>query len=287
VHNSGDSKADDEKALGRLRRELDALGQVGFHPALITIVDSNIDERWFVMDFHPGVLSKCLRRSEGDLLTSLIALRPVVEAVAKVHEKGFVHRDINPQNIFVSAEDRLVLGDFGLVIDDQSGRLTDTYENVGTRDWMPGWASGIRLDDVRASFDVFSLGKVLWNMISGKQKLQLWYHRKSQFDLETIFPDDPMMAEANLLLDECVVEEEDKCLPNAGELLRRIDSIIHTVKLGGQILAEGRIECIICRKANYVEQSAGNYEKYLLCPFCGNVQKFNLERKPRGWGGSP
>ncbi len=279
-----DNEADDEKALGRLRKELEALSKIGLHPALVRVEDAKVDERWFVMDFYPGLLSKTLQRTQGDLLGSLIILRPVVDAVAKVHEKGFVHRDIKPQNIFIAADGHLVLGDFGLVIDgDQSGRLTDTYENVGTRDWMPGWASGMRLEDVRPSFDVFSLGKVLWNLISGKEKLQLWYHRKAQFNLENLFPEIPMMTEVNLLLDESVVEEENDCLPNAVEFLKRIDSLIHRVKLGGQVLADGKIECIICRSAHYMEQPAGNYEKYLLCPFCGNVQKFDLERKPVGW----
>ena len=41
-------------------------------------------------------------------------------------------------------------------------RITETFENVGSRDWMPGWAMGM-LADVKPNFDVFSLGKLLWS----------------------------------------------------------------------------------------------------------------------------
>ena len=36
---------------------------------------------------------------------------------------------------------------------------------------MPGWAMGMRLDEVRPSFDVFGLGKLLWAMVSGRSRL--------------------------------------------------------------------------------------------------------------------
>jgi hypothetical protein len=88
-----------------------------------------------------------LGRTQGDVLGSLLAFRSLLEAVAKLHEKGYVHRDIKPDNIFVADDGHLVLGDFGLVIEPGAadGRLTDTYENVGSRDWMPGWAMGLRI----------------------------------------------------------------------------------------------------------------------------------------------
>ncbi len=279
----GKNEAEDKKALGRLKRELDALQKVGRHPALIQVVDSEASERWFVMDFYPGLLSEHLDRTKGDLLASLTAFRPIVDAVSKVHKAGFVHRDIKPLNIFISSDDRLVLGDFGLVISDGAGRLTETYENVGSRDWMPPWAMGMRLDDVRPSFDVFSLGKVLWNIISGREKLQLWYHRKDAFNLEKLFPKEPMMGAVNKLLDECVVEDEEHCLKDAGELLEHMDSLIHKIQMGGQVIRDGYIECIICRQAHYRNMSGGAYERLLQCPFCGNIQRFNIERGVRAW----
>ena len=77
---------------------------------------------------------------------------------------------------------------------------------------MAPWANvPERLEDVRDSFDVFPLGKVLWAMISGKRQLPLWYHRRPEYDLERLFPKDPSMRVVNSILDQCVVEEERNC----------------------------------------------------------------------------
>jgi serine/threonine protein kinase len=141
---------------------------------------------------------------------ALVAFRPIVEAVSTLYEKGFIHRDIKPDNIFIADDDQLILGDLGLVINPSAADpgQTDTYENVGRRDRMPGWAFGMRMDDVKPKFDVFSLAKVLWSMISGKQFLRLCYHHDPQFELERLFPDNPSMGWAGRILDKCSVEHE-------------------------------------------------------------------------------
>ena len=72
-------------------------------------------------------------------MEALEALRSLVRGVELLHSKAAVHRDIKPENIFVS-DARLVLGDFGIVYfeDEARARLSDSYENVGSHDWMPG-----------------------------------------------------------------------------------------------------------------------------------------------------
>ena len=116
-------------------------------------------------------------------------------------------------------------------MDDNSGRLTDTYENAGSRDWMPGWAMGMRLEDVKPTFDIFSLGKVLWSMISGKSKLRLWYLHEPEFEIERMFPEDRSILWARELLDSCIVEKEDKCIDSAPNLLHRVDKYIQVLRL--------------------------------------------------------
>ncbi|MGH9392880.1 MAG: hypothetical protein ACRD1E_01825 [Terriglobales bacterium] len=48
----------------------------------------------------------------------------------------------------------------------------------------------MRLDDVKPNFDVFSLGKLLWAMVSPKTRMRLWYHDAPEFSLKTAFPND-------------------------------------------------------------------------------------------------
>ena len=153
-----------EKAAARMARELGALEKLR-HPSVVRVFETSPDGKWFVMEyFSRGTLNGHLGRFCGDALGALRAFRPLVEAVSQLHKNGYVHRDIKPANVFVADDGHLVLGDFGLVIDPSAAdaRLTDTYENVGSRDWMPGWAMGMRMDEVKPNFDVFSLGKLLW-----------------------------------------------------------------------------------------------------------------------------
>jgi serine/threonine protein kinase len=272
------------KAAERLMHEVTTLKKFN-HPSLIRILDANADQLWFVVDCYPETLARSLQRTRGDLLASLVAFRPLVEAISALHQSGVVHRDIKPDNIFITPENRLVLGDFGLAIqmDDNSGRLTDTYENVASRDWMPGWAMGMRLEDIRPTFDIFSLGKVLCSMISGRPKLRLWYHHRPEFELEGMF-DDRSIRWARELLDVCIVEDEDKCIKSASELLNRVDGYIRALKSSSQLPRHGALECRICGMGKYAETVREDPGlKILACDCCGNMQSFHKPEERAVW----
>lgn len=193
------------KQLARMKREVKALRSVS-HSNVVKILDDKLDSRGFVMEYFPEQpLSKRLTRYKGRFLEALTAFRPLVAAVAELHKIPLVHRDIKPDNVFPCLERGLVLSDFGIVYfaDEQHTRVTSILENVGSRDWMPMWAQGALVEDVRPSFDVFSLGKLFWAMLSGQPKLLAWYHRKPKNDLEKLFPEDEQMPWANKILDQC------------------------------------------------------------------------------------
>jgi hypothetical protein len=83
---------------------------------------------------------------------------------------------------------------------------------------MPPWASDKRIEDVAPSFDVFSLGKVFWSMLSGKDLMRFWHFADEDYpqnDLTKLFPDRPEMQLANDLFAKCIVERERECLPDA------------------------------------------------------------------------
>ena len=162
-----DKTVNTNNALDRMKAEIETMRKVK-HPLLINILDVDNDHQWYVTEFfRSSTLTGALDSFKNQALRSLQALRPVVEAVSKLHQANIVHRDIKPDNVFIDQAGRLVLGDCGLVFSrDSKGRVTETFENVGSRDWMPAWAMGKRLDDVQPNFDVFSLGKVLWEMIA-------------------------------------------------------------------------------------------------------------------------
>jgi serine/threonine protein kinase len=198
-------------AIARMKAELETLRAVN-HPALLKVFDERLDHRWFVTEyFEKGPLERSLGLYRGQALAALTAFQPIVDAVGAIHAAGIVHRDIKPGNVFMGGDGRLVLGDCGLAIKvDNEDRLTDTYENAGSRDWMPGWAMGMRLQDVRPTFDIFALGKLMWAMVSGKAKMRLWYHDEPEFDLRVLFPNSPDVVWVTRILERTVVQHEQQ-----------------------------------------------------------------------------
>lgn len=289
-------------AAERIKKEIQAMSE-NIHPNLLKILDVGDDSKWYVSEFHPkGSLSKNIEMFKADSLKALKAFRPLVEAVAKLHEKNYVHRDIKPQNVFIDSNDNLILGDFGLIyfVDEQHTRISATLENVGSRDWMPAWAMGMRIDDIKPSFDVFSLGKLLWSMVSGLHILRLWYFERPEFNLEKLFPDSAKMNLVNDLFKKCIVENEEDCLSDANSLLYEVDNLISVIENKAEkISLKVERTCKVCGIGKYklivndnvtdtrnfgLQPTGSRQMKIFTCSYCGNVQFFSYERQlPEAW----
>ena len=281
---------DEEAAIARMKQELSTL-QLVSHSSLVKVLDSNLDQKWFVMEYlEGGTLSNRLEAYKGRVVDALRAFRPIVDAVSALHAQMVVHRDIKPDNIFVASDGHLVLADCGLAFKvENQERLTLTWENVGTRDFQPPWSYGMRLSDVQPAFDVFSLAKVLWAMVSGRPKFPLWYYDRPEHDLRQMFPEEPAVQYVNEILRKCVVElESETKLHDAGELLKEIDTTILAVSSGCQIPGlKAKMRCRFCGKGTYRKSSrhaiAGNlpteYERnFIKCDHCGHVELFAWPR---------
>src|SRR5262249_51082859 len=159
----------------------------------------------------------------------------------RIHSEKFVHRDFKPGNVFIGRNGQFVLGDAGLAFYDNGARVSLSYENVGTRDYMPAWAYGEKTD-IRPTFDCFSVGKVIWAMIAGRPACPLWYVTRDDFNLMKRFPQKEEMLWVNQLLQKCVVqdEEEMKVQDGAG-LLEEIDAIIYRMAMHAVPTSETRM----------------------------------------------
>ena len=286
-----DESVNERTALDRMKSEIETIHTIS-HPSLPPILDENIDGRWYVTKFFSGgTLASKPDLYQNRVLDSLRALRPVVEAVAKLHQVDIVHRDIKPANVFIDQAGRLVLGDCGLAFKRESvDRMTETFENVGSRDWMPGWAMGLRLADVQPNFDVFSLGKVLWAMIAGRPILPLWYHREPRFNLGEMFPGNESITFVQKILDRTVVEKPTDCLTDATELLASVDWTIEALTRKFRIVGGDLIrKCLVCGTGNYqqiVDHDVDQQRNFglgvisqpkfriFVCDGCGHSQLF-------------
>jgi serine/threonine protein kinase len=95
--------------------------------------------------------------------------RELAEGLAAAHENGLVHRDIKPDNVLLEGSKRRVrIIDFGLArdIDAEEARLTADGAVVGTPAYMSPERIGV--EEVDAKSDLFGIGVILYEMISGR-----------------------------------------------------------------------------------------------------------------------
>jgi len=227
-------KTADPSEFERIRREVAAMRSVE-HAALVKVLDVDDKEppEWFAMELQRGGnLSSIVARFRGRVIETLSAIRPIVEAMARVHEKGFVHRDIKPSNIFVSVEGNLVLGDLGIVFprDLQGERLTEIGETLISRDWVPDWA---RFTDAepQKKWDVFMLAKVIYFMVTGGRNVMASQLDSPQVCLSARLGEIEGVTEMQEFLEECITtSEEDGLFENAGDLLNRLDELLNQLR---------------------------------------------------------
>lgn len=157
---------------GRFLSEAKKMVQLN-HPNIIGINDL-LDQTDFVaieLEYIEGVTLKKYLEENGPLQDTVIEhlFRQMVSAVHYIHEKGFVHRDIKPSNFMLSSNNIIKLTDFGIAKNTNEGSndytQTGTLAILGTPKYMSP-EQFISTKDVTAQSDIYSLGVVLWEMIT-------------------------------------------------------------------------------------------------------------------------
>ncbi|MEM6672444.1 MAG: serine/threonine-protein kinase [Planctomycetota bacterium] len=157
---------DPEEAHARLVQERRVLSTLDHH-GIATIVDGGStanDLAYLVLEAIDGRTLDVHSREQSlppDAIVDLVA--QVCDAVAHVHERGIVHRDIKPQNILVRTEGAAVLVDFGAAKISEDADLTASHHTVGAAPRTPAFASPEqeRGEVVTPAADVFALGETL------------------------------------------------------------------------------------------------------------------------------
>jgi serine/threonine-protein kinase len=161
--------ADDERFVERFRREALAAARLS-HPDLVAVYDTGSDEglHYIVMEYVPGeTLADALHR-EGRLPAgrATAIARGVARALAVAHAAGIVHRDVKPANVMLGPDGRARVMDLGIARTLEGESLTRTTSVLGSPNYLsPEQARG---DPVDARSDVYSLGCVLYEMLSGR-----------------------------------------------------------------------------------------------------------------------
>jgi eukaryotic-like serine/threonine-protein kinase len=173
---------DRELLRGRLLQEARAAAKLA-HPAIVRVFDvgtTALGDPFIVMELLQGLsLAKLLER-EGRLSSVRVVqlLLPIADALATAHAKGFVHRDVKPDNVFIANDEegqlQPKLVDFGIVKHElQNGdrQLTQIGAVMGSPDYMsPEQARG--LDSIDHRSDIWSFSIVLYEAICGVPPFQ-------------------------------------------------------------------------------------------------------------------
>ena len=96
-------------------------------------------------------------------------MKIIAEAIHFAHQRGTLHRDLKPQNILIDAADQPRITDFGLAkIAKEDSQLTQSGVIMGSPSYMPPEQAAGRLGEVGPASDVYSLGAVLYELLTGR-----------------------------------------------------------------------------------------------------------------------
>lgn len=162
--------AQDEKIVTRFEREAQSLANLQ-HENIIHVYDFHRERgaMFIVMEYVEGtdlydLIDRC-NRIPFDV-AAVIAMQ-VARALDYIHYRAILHRDIKPANIMISRQGAVKLMDFGIAQDRNRDDLTEAGTGIGTPAYMsPEQVVGDRLD---ARSDIFSLGIVLYQMVTGQK----------------------------------------------------------------------------------------------------------------------
>ena len=138
------------------------------HPNIVTIYDIGVasGHHYIAMEYLPWGSLRHRLNKKLELSWILMIVEQIASALAFAHENGFIHRDIKPENILFRNKNLAVLSDFGIAMVSKSQAYVTDLENFGTPRYMS--PDQISLRSVGPSSDVYSLGIVLFEMLTGK-----------------------------------------------------------------------------------------------------------------------
>lgn len=296
------------KRIGRFKQEVEATLKLK-HDHILKLIDHNLDARepYIVSPYcSGGTLEVLVKDGKIPPLAKCLQLFvEIADAINYAHSEKIVHRDIKPSNIFLGhpAIHFPVVGDFGLCyFAEGEDRHTETEEAVGARYFMAPELEDGRVEVIDPSVDVYSLGKLLYWLVSGGGRFSREKTREPRWDLTKIMPHDylpgfnPAMEHVNRLLDVMIVHDPH----NRGklpEIILAAKRTLRLVALDFNPVSKDTVQhCTYCGWGSYTPVAIGSGSevvnmglnmvgssnwRIMVCDKCGHVQFFRPDLAPR------
>ncbi len=163
------------EAVQRFHSEAESAANL-YHPGIVPIyeIGEHEGQHYFSMGFIDGPsLQGKLAAGPMPAKEAAKLCRKIAEAVAYAHSKNVIHRDLKPANVLIDGNGEPKVTDFGLAkkVEGDSG-LTRTGAVMGTPSYMPPEQALGQTDKIGPSADVYSLGAILYCMLTGRPPFQ-------------------------------------------------------------------------------------------------------------------
>jgi serine/threonine protein kinase/tetratricopeptide (TPR) repeat protein len=238
-----DRFAEDPARLTRFEREARAVAALS-HPNIVAIHDYATEQgiSFAVIELLEGETLRCrIARAPLEWRAALEAGTAIADGLAAAHAKGIVHRDLKPDNLFLTADGRVKILDFGLArveikpsedLETRTDAPAQTEPGVvmGTVGYMS--PEQLRGHTVDARSDIFSLGCVLYEMVAGRRPFQ----RKTAADTSAaILHDAPhdfaalgikVPADVERVIRHCLEKDRARRFPSARELAAALRALL-------------------------------------------------------------
>lgn len=171
---SGERREQYNVQLKRFFMEAQSVAQFGKAKDIVNIYDYFEENKtaYIIMEYIDGILLKDYLEKQGAMPAevALGVIMPIIEGVKKIHSKGIIHRDISPDNIFITDENSIKIFDFG------AAQLNSSKEGMaGEKVIKVGYSAPEQYrDKSRQGFytDIYSVGAILYQMLTGRKPIE-------------------------------------------------------------------------------------------------------------------
>lgn len=228
------------QAKARFLQEIDALKQIK-DPRIVNIIDhhkENASFLYYVMPYDEKFtpIEKIIFSANSPFRANPKACLDLVaecaEALHKVHkhEKGIVHRDLNPANILYNSKTKKpLIIDFGCCQMEGDHKITLVDEGVGTPNYMAPECESGAPGEVTFKSDIYSLGKLLWSMVTSHRTFARETPAFTTKNLTKQFPNNPDCWHLTRIFQKTIRENPNHRYENAEKLTEDCRLVIYLI----------------------------------------------------------